>query len=261
MAGGVAPVTLEEKARWHILQALLETEGVVGGQNGAAARLGLPRSTLVSKMKRLGINPRQISSVPIQAAAPVGEPDPCCGGGAGTRWTCKPEGPTTKTLESPSDPSSVNKDRAQRWGSDESKADAPRTIAPYPSSETPRETISTIGWLSASVLHDLRNPLATICAGTELLMDLDSTSTQVKRLADNVCRAAGRIRQLLADLASDARANISTAEFCDIREVISAASEAALATMEQQSVEILLTCLMGSICLWCALISSVYSLT
>jgi len=45
---------------------------------------------------------------------------------------------------------------------------------------------------------------------------------------------------LLADLASDARANISTAEFCDIREVISAASEAALATMEQQSVEILL---------------------
>jgi signal transduction histidine kinase len=45
---------------------------------------------------------------------------------------------------------------------------------------------------------------------------------------------------LLADLASVARANTSTAELCDIREVIAAASEAALAAMEQQSVEILM---------------------
>jgi formate hydrogenlyase transcriptional activator len=52
-----APVTLEEAARSHILQALLKTEGVVGGPSGAAARLGLPRTTLIAKMKRLGINP------------------------------------------------------------------------------------------------------------------------------------------------------------------------------------------------------------
>ena len=39
--------------------------------------------------------------------------------------------------------------------------------------ENSREVISTIGWLSASILHDLRNPLGTICAGAELLMDLD----------------------------------------------------------------------------------------
>jgi formate hydrogenlyase transcriptional activator len=53
------PVTLEQAERSHIAQTLLETGGVVGGRNGAAARLGLPRSTLISKMKRLGIDPFQ----------------------------------------------------------------------------------------------------------------------------------------------------------------------------------------------------------
>jgi formate hydrogenlyase transcriptional activator len=50
-----APVTLEDAERSHILQTLQQTEGVVGGPNGAAARLGLPRTTLISKMRRLGI--------------------------------------------------------------------------------------------------------------------------------------------------------------------------------------------------------------
>jgi signal transduction histidine kinase len=101
-----------------------------------------------------------------------------------------------------------------------------------------REAISSMGWLSASILHDLRNPLETICADAELLMNLDSPSTQVKRLAANLCRAAGRMRQLLADLSSVDRDNVSTAEICDIREVIAAASEAALAVGEHQGVQI-----------------------
>jgi formate hydrogenlyase transcriptional activator len=52
-----APVTLEDAERSHILQTLLRTEGVVGGPNGAAALLGLKRTTLISMMRRLGINP------------------------------------------------------------------------------------------------------------------------------------------------------------------------------------------------------------
>jgi formate hydrogenlyase transcriptional activator len=52
-----APVTLEEAERSHIVRTLLQTEGVVGGKDGAAARLGLPRTTLIYKMKRLGITP------------------------------------------------------------------------------------------------------------------------------------------------------------------------------------------------------------
>jgi formate hydrogenlyase transcriptional activator len=67
----LAPVTLEQAERSHILQTLLETEGVLGGRNGAAARLGLPRTTLISKMKRLGLNPPQRSSAPLRAVASV----------------------------------------------------------------------------------------------------------------------------------------------------------------------------------------------
>jgi formate hydrogenlyase transcriptional activator len=52
-----APVTLEAAERLHILQTLQQTEGVVGGPNGAAARLGLRRTTLISKLRRLGIRP------------------------------------------------------------------------------------------------------------------------------------------------------------------------------------------------------------
>jgi len=48
-------VTLEEMERSHILLTLLRTAGVVGGPNGAAARLGLKRTTLISMMRRLDI--------------------------------------------------------------------------------------------------------------------------------------------------------------------------------------------------------------
>jgi len=58
-----APVTLEEAERSHILRTLQQTDGVVGGRNGAADRLGMPRTTLIAKMKRLGINPGQTARV------------------------------------------------------------------------------------------------------------------------------------------------------------------------------------------------------
>jgi formate hydrogenlyase transcriptional activator len=51
-----ALVTLEQAESSHILQTLQQTKGVIGGRNGAAARLGVPRTTLISKMRRLGIN-------------------------------------------------------------------------------------------------------------------------------------------------------------------------------------------------------------
>jgi formate hydrogenlyase transcriptional activator len=49
------PVTLQEAESSHILETLEKTKGVIGGRDGAAARLGLPRTTLIYKMKRLGI--------------------------------------------------------------------------------------------------------------------------------------------------------------------------------------------------------------
>ena len=47
--------TLESSDREHILRILRETKGVIAGPRGAAARLGLKRTTLNSKLKKLGI--------------------------------------------------------------------------------------------------------------------------------------------------------------------------------------------------------------
>jgi formate hydrogenlyase transcriptional activator len=49
-------VTLEAAEREHILRILRETGGVISGARGAAARLGLKRTTLQSKMQKLGIS-------------------------------------------------------------------------------------------------------------------------------------------------------------------------------------------------------------
>jgi len=47
--------TLVEAERDHIMEALRQVDWVVGGARGAAARLGLPRTTLISRMHKLGI--------------------------------------------------------------------------------------------------------------------------------------------------------------------------------------------------------------
>ena len=49
----------EHAKRQHeeIVRTLTECKGSVGGPDGAAARMGLSRTTLISRMKKLGINP------------------------------------------------------------------------------------------------------------------------------------------------------------------------------------------------------------
>ncbi len=106
-------------------------------------------------------------------------------------------------------------------------------------SESWQKRISSMDWLSTSIVHDLRNPLGTVFAGAEMLMQLDPASTQGKRLAANIYRAAGRMRELLADLVGASCGNKSTCEICKIHDVITAASEAALLAAESQGVQIL----------------------
>ena len=50
---GTEPLTLKDSERAHILNALRRTNWVVGGRTGAAAQLGLKRTTLIAKMRRL----------------------------------------------------------------------------------------------------------------------------------------------------------------------------------------------------------------
>jgi formate hydrogenlyase transcriptional activator len=47
---------LAEHEREILEAALRESEGVVGGPTGAAVKLGIPRQTLESKIRKLGIN-------------------------------------------------------------------------------------------------------------------------------------------------------------------------------------------------------------
>ncbi len=57
-AMSIAPVTLEHAEREHIMRALRETAWVIGGPAGAAARLGMKRTTLQSRIRKLGITRR-----------------------------------------------------------------------------------------------------------------------------------------------------------------------------------------------------------
>jgi formate hydrogenlyase transcriptional activator len=59
-----AACTFDDAQREHILEVLKQTGGLIGGLHGAASRLGLPRTTLVYKMRKLGIEARRSRSSP-----------------------------------------------------------------------------------------------------------------------------------------------------------------------------------------------------
>jgi formate hydrogenlyase transcriptional activator len=50
------PVTLAEAERHHIMKVLEESKWVVGGTSGAAARLGVKRTTLIARMRKRGLS-------------------------------------------------------------------------------------------------------------------------------------------------------------------------------------------------------------
>jgi transcriptional regulator with GAF, ATPase, and Fis domain len=67
--------TLADADREHILETLKQTGWLIGGQEGAANRLGVPRSTLIYKMRKLGIGIRRSTRArPIRQLAD----EQCC---------------------------------------------------------------------------------------------------------------------------------------------------------------------------------------
>src|SRR5438094_2158627 len=85
-----------------------------------------------------------------------------------------------------------------------------------------QERIATIGRLSSSIVHDLRNPLAAIYGGAEMLVDTELSTPQMKRLAANIYRASRRIQELLQDLVNVSRGKSKAAEICDLPEGLEA---------------------------------------
>jgi signal transduction histidine kinase len=100
------------------------------------------------------------------------------------------------------------------------------------------ERISTIGRLSSSIVHDLRNPLAAIYGGSEIMMDSELAPPQLKRLAGNIYRSSRRIQELLQDLVNVGRGKTEGAEVCRLRELAAAASESLATVAESQRVQI-----------------------
>jgi formate hydrogenlyase transcriptional activator len=56
---------LDETERVQILRALDQSKGIVSGPTGAAALLGMKRSTLQFRMQKLGIRVSRTSSSPV----------------------------------------------------------------------------------------------------------------------------------------------------------------------------------------------------
>ena len=101
-----------------------------------------------------------------------------------------------------------------------------------------QERITTIGRLSASIVHDLRNPLAAIYGGAEMLVDRDLPTGHVKRLAANIYQASRRIQDLLQDLLQVSRGKGRAPEMCRLREVASAAWDAVSSLAEAHGVRL-----------------------
>ena len=101
-----------------------------------------------------------------------------------------------------------------------------------------QERISTIGRLSSSIVHDLRNPLAAIYGGAEIMVDSEIAPPQLKRLAGNIYRASRRIQELLQDLVNVGRGKTEGAEMCRLSEVAAAARDSLAPAADAQSVRV-----------------------
>jgi signal transduction histidine kinase len=101
-----------------------------------------------------------------------------------------------------------------------------------------QERISTIGRLASSIVHDLRNPLAAIYGGAEVLVDTELSGPQVNRLAGNIYRASKHIQEMLQELLDASRGKGEKTELCRLREVMLAAVEAHQPSAQSRGVEV-----------------------
>ena len=103
------------------------------------------------------------------------------------------------------------------------------------------ERMSTITRLSTSLVHDLRNPLAAIYGGAEMLVDSDLPPDQSRRLASSIYRASRRIHELLQDLGNFSRGKNESLEICRLLDVVNAACDVVATTADNQNVQIVVS--------------------
>ncbi len=100
------------------------------------------------------------------------------------------------------------------------------------------EQMHTIARLGTSLVHDLRNPLAAIYGGAEMLVDGNMPADQTHRIATTIYRASQRVQELLRDLLNVSRGERREPEPCRLREVIEVAAEPVAAANSEITIEI-----------------------
>ena len=76
---GSRVLTKDEMEKKHMEQALVRCNGTVGGPGGAAKLLGMKRTTLQYRMKKLGIDPSRFLGIAEQKTVPAGQADDLSG--------------------------------------------------------------------------------------------------------------------------------------------------------------------------------------
>jgi signal transduction histidine kinase len=87
------------------------------------------------------------------------------------------------------------------------------------------ERISTIGRMASSIVHDLRNPLAAIYGGAEMMVDTDLSPEQVRRVASNIYRSSRRIQEMLQELLEVTRGKNGEKEVRQLAEVVAGVAD------------------------------------
>ena len=95
-----------------------------------------------------------------------------------------------------------------------------------------------MGTLAMSIVHDLRNPLAAIHSGAEILSGPILPEQQVRRLAGNMYNASVRIQKLLQDFVDRYRTRESQLHPSEVRCLVALAVERIAAAAEAQSVAV-----------------------
>jgi signal transduction histidine kinase len=90
----------------------------------------------------------------------------------------------------------------------------------------------------SSIVHDLRNPLATIHCNAEMLATSSLSEPQVRRIARNMYCASVRMRELLEELLERSKGAETKVELSDVRELVASAVDKITVSAEFQSVRI-----------------------
>jgi signal transduction histidine kinase len=101
-----------------------------------------------------------------------------------------------------------------------------------------QERLFTISRLSTSIIHDLRNPLAAIYAGAEMLLDGELPPQQIRRLASNIYRSSHRVQSLLSDMADVTRGGSHTVELSSLKDIVESAQQAVAAEADLHGIRI-----------------------